>query len=186
MMLSRLAARSSSTLTVVGVPTVECSQERNSRSITRLLTPHNGLVSSAEIHTILSYSYLCSAPAKSLIATCLARCALPQLSYAVIDLRRHTRHGQKVRLVACRDHPRELGSSVRCHRDAARPAMPIYRKTVAYGHFGNPDYTWEKPKQLVLRRSSRIEQLRRHVTFVDLEAHPSALLLLLVQQTTLL
>ena len=27
---------------------------------------------------------------------------------------------------------------------------PIYRRTAAYGHFGNPDYTWEKPKQLVL------------------------------------
>jgi S-adenosylmethionine synthetase len=27
---------------------------------------------------------------------------------------------------------------------------PIYRKTAAYGHFGNLAYTWEKPKQLVL------------------------------------
>lgn len=29
---------------------------------------------------------------------------------------------------------------------------PIYRKTAAYGHFGrnDPDFTWEKPKQLVL------------------------------------
>jgi len=27
---------------------------------------------------------------------------------------------------------------------------PVYRKTAAYGHFGNPEYTWEKPKQLVL------------------------------------
>jgi S-adenosylmethionine synthetase len=25
---------------------------------------------------------------------------------------------------------------------------PIYRKTASYGHFGNPDYTWEQPKKL--------------------------------------
>ncbi len=29
---------------------------------------------------------------------------------------------------------------------------PIYQKTAAYGHFGrnDPDFTWEKPKKLVL------------------------------------
>ena len=27
---------------------------------------------------------------------------------------------------------------------------PQYLKTASYGHFGNPDYTWEKPKQLKL------------------------------------
>jgi S-adenosylmethionine synthetase len=27
---------------------------------------------------------------------------------------------------------------------------PIYRQTASYGHFGNPKYTWEQPKQLVL------------------------------------
>lgn len=27
---------------------------------------------------------------------------------------------------------------------------PIYQKTASYGHFGNPDYSWEKPKKLVL------------------------------------
>lgn len=27
---------------------------------------------------------------------------------------------------------------------------PIYQKTASYGHFGNPDYTWEQPKQLKL------------------------------------
>ena len=26
--------------------------------------------------------------------------------------------------------------------------QPIYRKTASYGHFGNPAYTWEQPKQL--------------------------------------
>lgn len=25
---------------------------------------------------------------------------------------------------------------------------PIYAQTAAYGHFGNPNYPWEKPKQL--------------------------------------
>jgi S-adenosylmethionine synthetase len=28
--------------------------------------------------------------------------------------------------------------------------QPIYRKTASYGHFGNPEYTWEQPKKLVL------------------------------------
>jgi S-adenosylmethionine synthetase len=27
---------------------------------------------------------------------------------------------------------------------------PIYLKTASYGHFGNPEYSWEKPKQLKL------------------------------------
>ena len=60
----------------------ERSQERTSpRSIARLLTLHVGLVGSVEIHTIPSYS--CSAPAKSLVAAGLARCAPLQLSYAI-------------------------------------------------------------------------------------------------------
>ena len=25
---------------------------------------------------------------------------------------------------------------------------PVYLRTASYGHFGNPDYTWEKPKKL--------------------------------------
>ena len=27
---------------------------------------------------------------------------------------------------------------------------PQYLKTASYGHFGNPSYTWEKPKSLKL------------------------------------
>jgi len=27
---------------------------------------------------------------------------------------------------------------------------PQYLKTASYGHFGNPDYTWEKPKKLAV------------------------------------
>jgi S-adenosylmethionine synthetase len=27
---------------------------------------------------------------------------------------------------------------------------PQYLKTASYGHFGNPNYTWEKPKTLKL------------------------------------
>ena len=27
---------------------------------------------------------------------------------------------------------------------------PQYLKTASYGHFGNPEYSWEQPKKLVL------------------------------------
>jgi S-adenosylmethionine synthetase len=101
-------------------------------------------------------SYLRSAPAKSLVAAGLARRALVQLSYAIgvaepLSIFVDTYGtGKKSDL--------ELVEIIRKNWDL-RPGVivkeldlqrPIYRRTAAYGHFGNPDYTWEKPKQLVL------------------------------------
>jgi S-adenosylmethionine synthetase len=95
-------------------------------------------------------------PAKSLVAAGLARRALVQLSYAIgvaepLSIFVDTYGtGKKSDL--------ELVEIIRKNWDL-RPGVivkqldlqkPIYRKTAAYGHFGNPDYTWEKPKQLVL------------------------------------
>ncbi|KAH9989947.1 S-adenosylmethionine synthetase superfamily [Russula vinacea] len=77
--------------------------------------------------------------AKSLAAAGLARRVLVQLSYALKS-------------------DAELVEIIRKNWDL-RPGVivkqldlqkPIYRKTAAYGHFGNPAYSWEKPKQLVL------------------------------------
>ncbi|KAH9163726.1 methionine adenosyltransferase [Lactarius sanguifluus] len=94
--------------------------------------------------------------AKSLVAGGLARRALVQLSYA-IDVAEPLSifvdtygTGKKSDL--------ELVEIIRKNWDL-RPGVivkqldlqkPIYHKTAAYGHFGNLDYSWEKPKQLVL------------------------------------
>jgi S-adenosylmethionine synthetase len=140
----------------VGAHTVEeLSQERTfPRSIARLLTLHDGSVRTLRIYVIASY--LRSAPAKSLVAAGLARRALVQLSYAIgvaepLSIFVDTYGtGKKSDL--------ELVEIIRKNWDL-RPGVivkeldlqrPIYRRTAAYGHFGNPDYTWEKPKQLVL------------------------------------
>ncbi|KAH9032011.1 methionine adenosyltransferase [Lactarius pseudohatsudake] len=84
--------------------------------------------------------------AKSLVAGGLARRALVQLSYAIgvaepLSIFVDTYGTGK------KSDP-ELVEIIRKNWDL-RPG-PIYRKTAAYGHFGNPDYSWEKPKQLVL------------------------------------
>ncbi|GJE96937.1 methionine adenosyltransferase [Phanerochaete sordida] len=94
--------------------------------------------------------------AKSLVAAGLARRALVQLSYAIgvaeplsvfVDT---YGTGKKT--------DEELVEIIRANWDL-RPGVivqqldlqkPVYKRTAAYGHFGNPDYTWEKPKQLKL------------------------------------
>ncbi|KAL1407110.1 methionine adenosyltransferase sam2 [Vanrija albida] len=92
--------------------------------------------------------------AKSLVAAGLARRALVQLSYAIgvaepLSIYVDTYGtGKKSDL--------ELVEIIRNNWDL-RPGVivkeldlqkPIYRQTAAYGHFGNPDYSWEKPKTL--------------------------------------
>jgi len=94
--------------------------------------------------------------AKSLVAAGLARRTLVQLSYAIgvaepLSIFVDTYGtGKKSDL--------ELVEIIRKNWDL-RPGVivkqldlqkPIYRKTAAYGHFGNPAYTWEQPKTLVL------------------------------------
>lgn len=94
--------------------------------------------------------------AKSLVAAGLARRVLVQLSYAIgvaepLSIFVDTYGtGKKSDL--------ELVEIIRKNWDL-RPGVivrqldlqkPIYRKTAAYGHFGNPAYTWEQPKQLIL------------------------------------
>ncbi|KAF7793238.1 hypothetical protein EIP86_004348 [Pleurotus ostreatoroseus] len=94
--------------------------------------------------------------AKSLVAAGLARRALVQLSYAIgvaeplsifVDTYGTGKKSNS-----------ELVEIIRNNWDL-RPGVivqqldlqkPQYRRTAAYGHFGNPDYTWEKPKQLKL------------------------------------
>ncbi|KAI0253525.1 methionine adenosyltransferase [Lactifluus subvellereus] len=94
--------------------------------------------------------------AKSIVAAGFARRALVQLSYAIgvaepLSIFVDTYGtGKKSDM--------ELVEIIRKNWDL-RPGVivkqldlqkPIYRKTAAYGHFGNPAYTWEQPKQLIL------------------------------------
>jgi S-adenosylmethionine synthetase len=92
--------------------------------------------------------------AKSLVAAGLAKRCLVQLSYAIgvaepLSIFVDTYGtGNKT--------DEELVAIIRNNWDL-RPGVivkeldlqkPIYRQTAAYGHFGNPAYSWEKPKQL--------------------------------------
>lgn len=94
--------------------------------------------------------------AKSLVAAGLARRVLVQLSYAIgvaepLSIYVDTYGTGK-------KSNEELVEIIRKNWDL-RPGIlvreldlqrPQYLKTASYGHFGNPDYTWEKPKQLKL------------------------------------
>ncbi|KAF8623474.1 hypothetical protein AX15_006258 [Amanita polypyramis BW_CC] len=94
--------------------------------------------------------------AKSLVAAGLARRVLVQLSYAIgvaepLSIFVDT-YGTGIR------SDRELVEVIRNNWDL-RPGVivrelhlqrPQYLKTASYGHFGNPEYTWEKPKKLKL------------------------------------
>jgi S-adenosylmethionine synthetase len=94
--------------------------------------------------------------AKSLVAAGLAERALVQLSYAIGVAEPLSIFVDTYGTGKKSDH--ELVEIVRKNFQL-RPGTivreldlqkPIYRKTATYGHFGNPEYTWEKPKQLVL------------------------------------
>lgn len=93
--------------------------------------------------------------AKSLIAAGLARRVLVQLSYAIgvaepLSIFVDSYGTAKGRTDA------ELVDVIKKNWDL-RPGVvvkeldlqrPIYAQTASYGHFGNPNYPWEKPKQL--------------------------------------
>ncbi|TDL25031.1 methionine adenosyltransferase [Rickenella mellea] len=94
--------------------------------------------------------------AKSLIAAGLARRALVQLSYAIGVAEPLSIYVDTYGTGNKTDE--ELVEIIRKNWDL-RPGVivrelnlqkPQYLKTASYGHFGNPSYTWEKPKQLVL------------------------------------
>ncbi|KAF8136460.1 S-adenosylmethionine synthetase [Boletus edulis] len=93
--------------------------------------------------------------AKSLVAAGLARRTLVQLSYAIgvaepLSIYVDT-YGTGKR------SNDELVAIIRKNWDLRPGVMvrelelqkPVYLRTASYGHFGNPDYTWEKTKKLV-------------------------------------
>jgi S-adenosylmethionine synthetase len=94
--------------------------------------------------------------AKSLVAAGLARRVLVQLSYAIGVAEPLSIYVDTYGTAKKSDE--ELVDIIRKNWDL-RPGVivrqldlqrPQYLKTASYGHFGNPDYTWEKPKQLQL------------------------------------
>ncbi|KAG7452147.1 methionine adenosyltransferase [Guyanagaster necrorhizus] len=94
--------------------------------------------------------------AKSLVAGGIARRILVQLSYAIgvaepLSIYVDTYGTGKI-------SEEEIVELIRKNWDL-RPGImvrelslqkPQYRKTACYGHFGNPDFSWEKPKKLIL------------------------------------
>ncbi|CAA7271473.1 unnamed protein product [Cyclocybe aegerita] len=94
--------------------------------------------------------------AKSLVAAGLARRALVQLSYAIGVAEPLSIYVDTYGTGTKSDE--DLVDIIRKNWDL-RPGVivreldlqkPQYLKTASYGHFGNPDYAWEKPKQLIL------------------------------------
>ncbi|CAD6579345.1 MAG: methionine adenosyltransferase sam2 [Cyphobasidiales sp. Tagirdzhanova-0007] len=95
--------------------------------------------------------------AKSIIAAGLARRVLVQLSYAIgvaepLSIYVDSYGTSKGKIDA------DLVDVIRNNWDLRPGALvkeldlqrPIYAQTACYGHFGNPSYPWEKPKQLKL------------------------------------
>jgi S-adenosylmethionine synthetase len=94
--------------------------------------------------------------AKSLVAAGLARRCLVQLSYAIgvadplsifVDTY-GTGKKSNAELVEIIRNNWDLRPGVIVQALALQ--KPQYRRTAAYGHFGNSDYSWEKPKSLKL------------------------------------
>ncbi|KAK0474555.1 S-adenosylmethionine synthetase [Armillaria novae-zelandiae] len=94
--------------------------------------------------------------ANSLVAGGIARRVLVQLSYAIgvaeplsiyVDTFGTGKISEEeiVELI-CKNWDLRPGIMVR----ELSLQKPQYRRTACYGHFGNPDYSWEKPKKLVL------------------------------------
>ena len=92
--------------------------------------------------------------AKSLVAGGLARRALVQLSYAIgvaeplsiyVDTY-ETGTKSNEELVEIIKNNWDLRPGVIVRQLGLQ--RPQYLQTASYGHFGNPDYAWEKPKTL--------------------------------------
>ncbi|KAJ8078935.1 methionine adenosyltransferase sam2 [Marasmius tenuissimus] len=94
--------------------------------------------------------------AKSLVAAGLARRALVQVSYAIGVAEALSVYVDTYGTGKKSDE--ELVEVIRKNFDLRPGVMvrelqlqrPQYRQTACYGHFGNPNYSWEKPKQLTL------------------------------------
>lgn len=116
---------------------------------------------------------ICLFIAKSIVAGGLARRALVQLSYAIgvaeplsiyvdtygtgkktdEELVEVIRKNWDLRPGVIGESDRSLSSRLVLTIPAVRELdlqKPQYLKTASYGHFGNPDYAWEKPKKLRL------------------------------------
>merc|ERR1711990_974257 len=111
-----------------------------------------------------SAAYYCRWIAKSLVAAGLARRCIVQLSYAIgvaeplsvfVDTYGSAKDGRSDEeiLQIIKDNFDSRAGMLVIELDMKKPK---YKKTAAYGHFGNcarpsdPDFTWEQPKELNL------------------------------------
>ena len=103
-----------------------------------------------------SAAYVARWIAKSLVSAKLARRALVQLSYAIGVAEPLSVYVDTYGTGKKTDE--ELVEIIRNNFDL-RPGLivqtlnlqkPQYLKTASYGHFGNPEYSWEQPKKLLL------------------------------------
>jgi len=109
-----------------------------------------------------SAAYYCRWIAKSLVAAGLARRCIVQLSYAIgvaeplsvfVDTYGSAKDGRSDEdiLQIIKDNFDSRAGMLVIELDMKKPK---YKKTAAYGHFGNcarkddPDFTWESPKAL--------------------------------------
>merc|ERR1712029_484898 len=107
-----------------------------------------------------SAAYACRQMAKSVVKSGLCKRALVQLSYAIGVPKPLSIFVDSYGTVTGGRTDSDLTDIVKKNFDL-RPGCiirdlnlkrPCMRKTAAYGHFGrnDPDFTWEKPKELVL------------------------------------
>jgi S-adenosylmethionine synthetase len=112
-----------------------------------------------------SAAYLCRWIAKSLVAAKLARRVLVQVSYAIGLAKPLSVYVNSYGTGTKSDE--ELLQIIEKNFDM-RPGViskelnlrrPIYKKTASFGHFGrnDPDFEWEKPKQLNLECKAQAE-----------------------------
>jgi S-adenosylmethionine synthetase len=97
-----------------------------------------------------SAAYMARYIAKNIVAAGLAKKCLVQLAYAIgvaepvsvfVETFQTSRLSQPELVKRVREHfglkPREIIDSLDLYK-------PIYRKTAAYGHFGRPEFSWER------------------------------------------
>jgi len=92
-----------------------------------------------------SGAYMCRLAAKSIVAAGLAKQCLVSVAYAIGQ-------AEPVMLVGYDESGRDITAAIRPRFDFRPQAIierlnlrhPIYRQTAAYGHFGRPEFGWEK------------------------------------------
>jgi len=111
------------------------------------LIPHGGGCFSGKDPTKVDRSgaYMCRFAAKNLVAEGFGKSIIVSVAYAIGK-------AEPLMLTAVNEKNQNLGMILKKKFDFRPKAIierldllkPIYQKTASYGHFGNPDFPWEK------------------------------------------